>query len=412
VSVAMPSVQQVLDIVHAAYKPYYGEELPAGVGIAVGLVAQGWTLHAYLGNLSNFQGQPIPWDRHEPFQLASVTKSFTATLLAVCQAGDDSFWSNEVNAFHPPQAPPLPGNFKITLKDISSYVSGLPQDNVGGYDTYPAFLPYPYSVTGMYGFVSQADIPVNPQWQGKHYTYSNLGYSLLAHTIPLAMQSEQSFGRLLAENVLGPLKMTGTRWFNRVPYCDLTTAWLVKPPGGGNPVQAIQTSPGYEYDPAYYGSCGLVSTPEDMARWLRAHMGLDGLLPANVLQLMQTNLVKPDNYKSVGADLGVGWFVSPLYDGAGVNVLWKDGETDGCNSLIQFTQSSDPGSEPSELGAFLLTNSCPYSGDDYDPMYDAVDNLMAAVLGLDGTDRRPDAARRARTGRLPVPPVRTRPGRP
>ena len=174
------------------------------VGMAVGTVDhEGKTTIAAYGNPGPGS---LPIDADSVFEIGSITKVFTAILLA------DMAERGEV-ALDDPIKKYLPGNMRvperagrsITLLDLSTQTSGLPRmpDNLK-----PADLRNPYadySVEQMYEFLSRHELRRDI---GAEFEYSNLGVGLLGHV--LALRAGMSYEALVKQRILDPLGMTHT----------------------------------------------------------------------------------------------------------------------------------------------------------------------------------------------------------
>ncbi len=376
--IALPTQAQVEDVVNKYYS------VPSNVGIMIGIAAPsaGPATGLYpIGGLVDYQGQPMALDESTPFQLASNTKIFTATLLAGFQDNDPSYWDKTINQAQPRGCPPLP--YEVSLLDLARYVSGFPQDNDSIGVTMPSAIPFPYTLPGMYGYLHLE--PFTPVGTGQEFTYSNLGYALLASSMEAFYTARTPFRELVHDGVFEPLGMGHTRWFGGVPFNEFPLAF-----SGGDSVSLNTWQ-----DPAYGGSCGVVSNATDMMAWLLAHMGASGTLSPAILQIMQNNWITPPNLAP--EQTGIGWFLdgipAPSAPGGSVDVVWKDGGLDSCNSLVEFAQSPDPGTTPSPAGVFFLMNTFAPQ-----PMYQIVDELILVTLGYEPpTVPSPSARRRAGT---------------
>jgi D-alanyl-D-alanine-carboxypeptidase/D-alanyl-D-alanine-endopeptidase len=326
------------------------------IGFAIGaaiLQAKRKSAHYLLGKIRNYRCDELQVDEHTNFQIASITKIFTAALLTRHAVRDKSLWSKKVGAYHPPGMAPLPAPFKrITLLNLANYTSGLPQDN-----EYPAalpqYVPEPYTSLSMYSFLNEGN--VSPSGVGTTFSYSNLAFALLSHALPEAVgRRGYPFARLLKDDITDPLGLHDTKLFSEVPMTRL--------PLGVSGCQFV--SSGWPEFFAYLGAGGLVSTPVDMMRWLLFNMGMmpeaglnDLLKP---MQTPSTSVIDP--YNQMNNQLGVGWFIYMLpamSQGQAISlpVVWKDGMFDGSSSIVAFVQSRDPGREPSRAGLFVMTNS-------------------------------------------------------
>ena len=291
-------------------------------------------------------------NRNTLFEIASISKTFTATLYALLLRSKSSTLT--VGDFTDPNGPLHISSTlgTITLDDLMSYTSGLPQDSVDAKVDSPPYWAYPYSMPGMLSYLNLSPPPI--KCTGKAFTYSNLGFALMSSIIAAGADiapTAVDFAHLVRENVFEPLSMQ-SKFFDGVPLGRLPAGYTYH--SLSIPVYT-QTNPGWVFFPAYFGAGGIVASPNDMWQWLLFNMGitqnsvLSPLLPA--LQSPATTVKDP-----AGDQLGLGWFISPAENGS-VSTVWKDGELDGFNSYIAFLASPDPGSTPSQAGVFVLVNA-------------------------------------------------------
>jgi D-alanyl-D-alanine-carboxypeptidase/D-alanyl-D-alanine-endopeptidase len=173
-----------------------------GIGIVVGVVGpQGRSVISY-GHLNQGDGRPLNGDTD--FEIGSVSKVFTALLLA------DMVHKGEVSLADP-VAKYLPAGVKIpernghsiTLLDLATHTSGLP--------FMPDELPAPndsaakHSTALLYQFLAHYKLTRDP---GVEWDYSNVGYWLLGQA--LATRAGTDYETLLQTRVISPLRLTGT----------------------------------------------------------------------------------------------------------------------------------------------------------------------------------------------------------
>ena len=146
-------------------------------------------------------------DGNTVFEIGSITKTFTATILADMVLRGEVKLDDPVAKYLPATVRvPSRGGKLITLADLATQSSGLPRmpDNFHPAD---ATNPYAdYSVQQMYDFLSRYELPRDI---GAKYEYSNLGVGLLGHA--LARRAGVSYESLVNARVLAPLGMTSTR---------------------------------------------------------------------------------------------------------------------------------------------------------------------------------------------------------
>lgn len=176
-----------------------------GAAVIVGIVDDGNVKVYQSGDLG--EGRP-KLDETTIFQIGSVTKTFTTTLLASMVIDGQVRLEDPLQAYLPPgvRAPEFHGR-PITLLDLAEQNSGLPRlpENLG--DDNPSD-PYANYTPGMLAtFLSHYVLTRVP---GETYEYSNLGVGLLGDA--LARRAHESYGALSTRRILQPLNMFAPVW--------------------------------------------------------------------------------------------------------------------------------------------------------------------------------------------------------
>ncbi|MEV0123648.1 serine hydrolase domain-containing protein [Streptomyces sp. NPDC050703] len=146
------------------------------------------------------------------FEIGSLTKTFTALLLAEMVARGEVAYDDPIDRYLPGGAAPLPRGSPITLGHLATHTSGLPR------------LPRGFLLGGASGYFSnpyahrsRADL-----WRalartrphaapGTRVRYSNLGVGLLGELLARAAHGPGgAYAPLLDERVLRPLGLTRT----------------------------------------------------------------------------------------------------------------------------------------------------------------------------------------------------------
>ncbi len=129
------------------------------------------------------------------FEIGSVTKTMTATLLALLAADGTLSLDDEVGRWLPAGA-----NGGITLRQLATHTSGLPR-------IAPNYRPAdPGNFwAGFTPELAEEGLRQTAVTPGAR-VYSNFGYQLLG--LVLERASGQDYARLMAERLLGPLSMT------------------------------------------------------------------------------------------------------------------------------------------------------------------------------------------------------------
>lgn len=228
-------------------------------GLAYGVVdaraGGGPLVHAGgLGRLSVADGDDRVPDADSVFRIASMTKSFTATLLLVLRdAGalglDDPVarWVPELDGLRMPTA----DSPVLTVRHLLTMSGGLPTDDPWG-DRQQALDPDAFGAL-LRGGLSFAWTP------GTRFEYSNLGYAVLGRVAEAAGGGR--YRDLLAERVLGPLGLAATAFeAAEVPAARLAGGHL-KRDGAWLPVP-------FDGYGAFAPMGGLFSSVRDLAGWV------------------------------------------------------------------------------------------------------------------------------------------------
>ncbi len=262
------------------------------------------------------------------FDLGSVTKTFTGTLLADAVERGEVALDDPVAEYLPPDVTvPSSGGREITLLDLATHTSGLPMWGRNPDPPDPRNPFADYSVETMYAFLSHYRLPREP---GSQYEYSNLGFGLLGHA--LARANGTTLPALLRERVLEPLGMDMTAY---APKGE-DAGWLTvgHEPGDVVPVETD----------ARRGAGGLYSNVRDMLLYLEANIGLPRTELERAMRMAQRARVPTDEG---GVDVGLGWRTVTM---AGRHVIMHGGRHNGFMAWICF----DP---ERRIGTVLLTNT-------------------------------------------------------
>lgn len=273
-------------------------------------------------------------DADTVFEIGSITKVFTALLLADMAVRGEVAASDPVAKF-------LPGDVKvpyfestpITLLDLATYTSGLPR-MPSNFKPRNASNPYAdYSVEQLYDFLSNHKLRNRP---GTRYEYANLGFGLLGHV--LALRAGMSYEELVISRICAPLGMESTR-------IALSSSMQGRLARGHN----ASLEPVLNWDfPTLAGAGALRSTANDLFKFLEMSLGIRAspLAPAMAMTLGER---RPTERPRV--EVALGWFLSTSYRD---DIAWKDGGTGGYASFIGFSTKS-------RRASVLLSNTANYS---------------------------------------------------
>ena len=290
-----------------------------GSGIVVGLLDAGGGRRIVAAGVAPTQ----------VFEIGSITKVFTASLLADMVARREVRLDDPVAKYLPTtvRMPSRTGR-QITLVDLATQSSGLPR-LPGNLTPKDSSNPYAdYTVGQLYAFLSGYELTRNI---GEKYEYSNLGVGLLGHT--LSLRARTSYEDLVTRRVLAPLGMRETA-------ITLTPALRARIAPGhdaeGNLV------PNWDL-PTLAGAGALRSTVSDMLTFLAAN--LDSARTPLVRALQQTHASRhaTDNPSMT---VGLAWHILARPVGT---IVWHNGGTGGYRSYIGFDAAR-------RIGVVVLSN--------------------------------------------------------
>lgn len=281
--------------------------------------------HADVYAFGTLAGGKLP-DADTVFEVGSVSKTFTATLLAQEVKEGKLKLDTPVAKLLPGFSVPSRDGKAITLENLATQRSGLPRlpDNL---DLSQIRDPYAnYDGAKLKSFLADYTLTRDP---GSAYEYSNLGVGLLGYA--LAQDAGLSYETLLQKHIFGPLHMS----FSATELTGaMRTHLATGHDGAGKPVDNWNFQ-------ALAGAGAIKSTASDMLRYLRANMGQlkSALYPA--MQLAHT-----PRADGPGERIGLVWMTRHDADG---DVIWHNGATGGYSSFLGFTADG-------KHGVVILTN--------------------------------------------------------
>jgi CubicO group peptidase (beta-lactamase class C family) len=289
-----------------------------GEGIVVGLLDRGRRIHA------------IGVEGNEVFEIGSITKVFTASILADMVSRGEVRLDDPVARYLPSSAHvPSRNGRQIRLLDLATQSSGLPRmpANLAPRDSMNPYADY--SVPQMYAFLSGYQLPRDV---GATYEYSNLGMGLLGHA--LAFKAGTSYERLVTSRILAPLELNETA-------ITLTPALRARlAPGHDGEGKVV---PNWDL-PTLAGAGALRSTAADLLAFLVAN--LDSTATPLSRTLQQTHGARHAT-NDPNLKIGLAWHILTRQTG---KIVWHNGGTGGYRSFIGF----DPARR---IGVVVLCNN-------------------------------------------------------
>jgi CubicO group peptidase (beta-lactamase class C family) len=288
-------------------------------------------------------GTQQPVDDHTLFAIGSVSKAFTATLVAMLVDEGKMRWDDAATTYLPSLQMYDPYvSRELTVRDLLTHRSGLARGDLMWYAT-------DYSADEILRRVRF----LRPSWSMRsRYGYQNIMY--LAAGQAVAKVAGKSWDDVLRERILNPLGMTETNSSTRV---------LPRLNNVATPHQEIDDTlrviPWHNIDAI--GPAGSInSSASDMAKWIRFHLAQGkvagkslvsaGALgethtPQMVVQLSADS--KQINPYTHLASYGMGWVIQ---DYRGREIHQHGGNIDGMSALAAILPEE-------KLGVVVLTNA-------------------------------------------------------
>jgi CubicO group peptidase (beta-lactamase class C family) len=284
----------------------------------IGITQHGERSYYSYGNAGGNLGPPLP---NSIFEIGSVTKTFTATLLSEFMMEDLVSLDDPITKYLPETIhPPTFNGQQITLKHLVTHTSGLPREiynfNIGGSNVWSEI-----DNNDLYEFLNNIYQQAYPfddytlgnelQSLGTKYRYSNVGMALLGHILELA--SGKSYEQLVDERICTQLNMAETKI-----YPDLSQEQKDRVPVA---YDMNQYSKAYDRDFGRYVACGgLLSTIDDMLNYMEANLEDSSPLSKAMQQCHQeiytSEQISKENgdsderfHRGVSA-IGMAWFLS------------------------------------------------------------------------------------------------------
>jgi serine-type D-Ala-D-Ala carboxypeptidase/endopeptidase len=300
------------------------------VGLAVGVRHRGETYTTGRGRVAD--DRPHPPDERTIFEIGSITKTFTAILLADL-AREGLVALDDPVQRHLPEGITLPTRGRpITLADLATHTSGLPALPKGLLRLAIRERRNPYASFGLERFWAAVPTTRPRREPGRKLRYSNYGMGLLGNV--LALRAGTTYGELVRDRICRPLGLADTS----IAIPDEKLERLAQP-------HSRRRRPVPHWDlPSLPGAGAVRSTVADLLLYLRAQLG-DAPEPlATAIRVTQETRARRRKL-----EIGLGWFRLPLR-GSPYRVVWHDGGTGGSFSVAGFVPERD-------LGIVVFTNT-------------------------------------------------------
>lgn len=248
------------------------------------------------------------------FEIGSISKTFTATLLAYYANEHKLFLTDPITKYLPDSLAADTTLQHITLQMLANHTSGLPRlPNNLLVNNATIINPYEsYSKQDLFTCLKGCKLQSVP---GDKYSYSNLGAGLLA--VILERVSGRSYEQMITDIICKPLVMNST-----VIHPDSSQKLREVSVYNDNGAKIIM----WGFD-ALSGAGAIRSTSHDMLLYAQENLQDDKTNISKAITL--THTITYDKEMTVG----LGWHMTKE---AGMNYYWHNGATGGCTSYMAF----------------------------------------------------------------------------
>lgn len=292
-------------------------------------------VYSYTNNKESLSHENVI-NNDSPFYIASHTKSFIGTLLKILEESSNIDLNEPIASFLPELD--FKGEIdisKITVTKLLTHTHGISCD----------LLTWKTAYIGYSGYNSELIENLNNYVvydPSSNYKYSNIGPIIASMAIDEKMNT--SWKQELSANIFQPLEMTNTS----TKVSDYNTSLIIPSlitSGNGEIVE----SGFYKKDITMHASGGIISTVNDLSKWLSANIRRDNKLLSNKSWDALHNLIVIQNkkyftYDRVGYSLG--WDVAKYCD---TKILTRFGGFGGISFHISFMPEK-------KIGVVALSN--------------------------------------------------------
>jgi CubicO group peptidase (beta-lactamase class C family) len=305
-------------------------------GLAIGIIQNG-AIRTYNFGVQNLEtGEPF--NQNTIGEIGSITKPFTAYLIADLVLQNKIALSDSANRYLPPALRVPSRNGKsVTVEQLLNHTSGLagnPNDISTNWNKEPQ--PYNYSESRLSDYLRTATLSTDP---GEKWAYSNIGLGLAG--VIVKQVSGKRVTDLYREKFFQPLGMRSTFTNNAdTPATNVAKGYI-----GKNAFDFFEMSEMFE-------AAGVIkSNIHDMLLYLSWAMNSND--PAHRLTKQQTFLIQEGDYPVNGVtykDLGTGLAWGILRNEKGENIYNHSGGTYGFSSFLAFNDTQ-------KTGVILIANA-------------------------------------------------------
>lgn len=297
-------------------------------GFIIGIIDQDSTYFVEFG--SKEKGSKATLDAEDIFEVGSISKVFTSSLVSILVAEGKLRYEDKINFFIPEKFQ-NPRMDEITILDLIQHTSGLP--------VRPYFFGLkekdPQNPYGYYEKEELLSFYVNfvPKSKGV-FNYAHTNYGLLE--IVLESATQMSFDKLMDTYIFEPLEMDSSFVFFKERKKDIVTV--------GYDRAGRVTDP---WTFASFGASeGVKTSASDLIKFMRCNLALLNHPYSDIFSINHSKEVETDFNASILT--GRGWQI--IDQKKGYDILTHNGKTNGHNAFISFIKETG-------TGVIILSNS-------------------------------------------------------
>ena len=287
------------------------------VGLSIGILTDG-KVSLYNYGETKIGNNHLP-DANTLFEIGSISKTFTATLLAYYVNEGKIKLSDPLTKFLPDTVASNKALSDITIEMLSNHTSGLPRlpDNLVNHSLDPLDPYRDYKKKDLFDYLKTAKLESKP---GEKYAYSNLAVGLLG-TI-LEQISGKTYEQMVEEIICKPLNLNNTaQHLSTTQNEHFVTVYN----------DQGKETPAWNF--ATLAPCGaLRSTVNNLLIYAAAQMIVANTKLSKAMQL--THLV---TFTDKDLQLGLGWHIIKI---GGTPYFFHNGGTYGCSTFLVFNPTT------------------------------------------------------------------------
>ena len=325
-------------------------------GITIGLVYDQELVYSKSFGFSDLEKKTL-LTVQDPFRMASITKTFTATALVQLRDAGKLRLDDPVKMYLPwfNSSQRFPGEPSITIRHLLTHTSGLPRQ-----------ADFPYWTDHKFPTMEQIKETLSTQETiyppSTEIKYSNLGLSLAGEIV--AVVSGVTYEEYVQTHILEPLKMDASSVIPDPSYQQLlVTPYSHRQAGGDHEVEEYTDTKGIAV------AASLASTVTDLASYVSLQFREDDnsstavLKGSSLREMHRVQFLRP----SWSSGWGLGW---SAWQRNGQTINGHGGWVGGNRTQIMFIPSE-------KVGVIVMTNS-----DDGEPSFLArhILDYMAAPI--------------------------------